>query len=209
MMIPRKQKFLKALALFLAFSTIQLYVQVRAAGPVAATQTQAASAPQNLGYLTTTGSRDILVDKHDAHTGATILDGAVLETKDCTSATVRWSPLDQVDLATNSIATISRSDNRLTVTLTKGCARVRVHQGGEGSIITPDGKTTPAEQPDKLNRKGAEVCYPARDKNDFDPHCGAIPPLVWIIGGAGAVATTVAVVNARGENPSTTTPFLR
>ena len=189
-MIPKKQQVAQAVALFLAFSISQLYVQVSASS-----QEPSTHAPQILGKLFTSGNRDILVDKNEASTGATILDGALLETPDCVTATVRLGPLDEINLATNTIAVINYSNGKVQVTLKQGCARVRVQQSVDGMILTPDGKTTAATQPDTQNRQLAEVCYqPAGNNSVFDPHCaGGFSP-IYIGGLIGAVSGVIAFV---------------
>ena len=204
-MTAGKQRTIKALAFCLAFSVVHFYARASSERPAAQTQNPATRAPQGLGLLSTTGDREILVDKNKVDTGATILDGARLETMACTSGTVRWGTLDRVDLATNTIAVIHYQEGMVKVTLERGCAKVRVQQGVSGSIDTPDGKTIPATLSDTLNRQRAEVCYPSNNREDFNPHC--IPPVVWIFGGGGAAAATVATATIlRGRNPSPRTP---
>lgn len=214
-MILKKQKVVKAVALFLAFSTFQLYAQVGAmAGPdVEQGQDSATSAPQNVGKLSTSGNKNILVDKNEANTGATILSGATLETPDCVTATVRMGPLDEVNLGTNTIAVVEYSESRVRVVLKQGCARLRVGPNVEGVIETPDGKSTPVTQPDTSNRRLAEVCYlPSGIKSEFYPICG-IPPLVMggIVGGivagvVGILSLVTASSDARAENASFSEP---
>jgi hypothetical protein len=206
-----KRQASKSLALFLVVSTLALY---SSAATVTIAQTQ------TIGSLSTTGNRNIQVNKNDASTGATILDGAMLETSDCVSAVVRLWPvgaaqseaneIGRVELSNNSSAVVNYSADKISVTLTRGCVIVRARQNVEGFINTPDGKSTPAAQPDTLNRKRAETCYPSNTKGDFIPHCLAVPPVVFILGGAGAAAVITAVaVSARGDNPSLAAPFVR
>ena len=208
-MIPKKQKVTKALALFLAFSISQLYVLSSAYA-----QDTATPAPQILGKLFTSGNRDILVNKNEASTGATILDGALLETSDCVTATVRLGPLDEINLATNTIAVINYSSGKVQVTLKQGCARVRVQQSVDGTILTPDGRTTAATQPDTQSRQLAEVCYqPAGNKSDFHPFCAfGFPPiyiggLVTAVGGVIAFVTISSRKSVGAQNASFSEPF--
>ena len=207
-MIPKKQQIIKAVALFLAFSISQLYVQVSANA-----QDPATPAPQTFGKLFTSGNRDILVNKQEASTGATILDGALLETPDCVTATVRFGLLDEVNLATNTIAVINYSSGKINVTLKQGCARVRVQQSVNGIILTPDGKTTPATQPDDRNRQLAEVCYLASGiESDFHPNCKPFS-VIYIGGIVGAIGGVIAFVaissgsSVGAQNTSFSAPF--
>lgn len=207
-MMPKNQKITKAVALFLAISISQLYVQVSATA-----QDPATPAPQTLGKLFTSGNRDILVNKQEASTGATILDGALLETPDCVTATVRIGPLDEVNLATNTIAVINYSSGKVNVTLKQGCARVRVQQGVDGLILTPDGKTTPADQPNSKDRRLAEVCYLATGvKSEFHPFCKGLPVLYigGLVGAAAGIIAFVAISSGRSvgaQNASFIAPF--
>jgi hypothetical protein len=205
-MNPGAQRAVKVVALLLAFAAIQFYVL--ASSEKTQTPNQTKAAPQGMGLLSTTHDNDILVDNNKQHTGATILDGARIETRDCVSASVRWGPLNRVDLGTNTIATIHYSYGKIKVNLERGCARVKVQLSVDGVIETQDGKMIPITQPEALDRKRGEVCYPANNNQDYNPHC--VPPVVWIFGGGGAAAGTVAAAIAlRGQNPSPGSPFLR
>jgi hypothetical protein len=204
-MIAKRRRLGKALALFLALSTFQLYVQV-----------SAVAAPQVAGKLSTTNNRSILVDKNEAKTGATILDGMTLETSDCVGATVRFGALDEIDLGINTVAIINYSAGHVKVTLRQGCAIVRVGPDMEATIETPDGKSTPATQPDSLNRHDADVCYPSGAVRDFNPSCagaaaatGASTSRFILIGAAAAIVGLVAVAansGGGGTNPSDSSP---
>jgi hypothetical protein len=221
-MILKRQKLVKAVALLLAFSVFQLYAQanrVVAAGPETSIQDPATPAPQATGKLSTTANRNILVDRNEASTGATILDGATLQTSDCVSATVRFGPLDEVSLGINSVAVINYGAGKLRVTLKQGCAIVRTGPDVEGTIDTPDGKSTSATQPDSSNRRSTEVCYPSGTAREFNPICagGATAPSApsagtptgrWILlSVVGAVAALVAVAaSGSGENSSFSAP---
>jgi hypothetical protein len=204
--MTRDRKVFKVVALLLVFALVQLYVMVSSTASSVYAQ---ASASQGSGILSTIGNRNILADKTEVSTGATILNGQTLETSDCVSATVRWGA-DEVHLATNSSAVVEHGDGKLKVTLKQGCASVRVGQDVEATIETPDGKVTSATQLDGSNRKSAQVCVGSGSNSDFNPSCGGggFPKTGWILAGvAGAIAVVVLIVsNSRGENPSTSTP---
>jgi hypothetical protein len=211
-MIIRKQGIVKAFALFLAFSIFQLY----AGGPgVYAQADPAAGAPQVSGKLSTTGNRDVLVDKIGTSTGATILDGATIETPECVSATVRFGQLEVVYLGTNTIAMIEYSNGKLKVNLKQGCANMLAGPDVDGTIVMPDGNQTYVAPPDKSHRRRAEACYPSGAKSDFNPSCinaapvGGIktPVIIGIVSGiVGIIALVVASSGERGENSSFSAP---
>jgi hypothetical protein len=215
-MFSGRQKQIKAVALFLIFSLAQVYVQLSLAQTVGAIKNVLQQSQQTVGRLSTRGNRPILVNGNKASTGETILDGALLETSDCVTATVHLPLMGEVDLATNTTATINYSAGRVRVTLKQGCVRVRVEQAIDVVIETPDGKSTTATEPDAANRKRAEVCFPAGVNSDFSPTCIGAPiiiggiltagvPLVagLILGGSRGSSSASCV---RGENSSFSTP---
>jgi hypothetical protein len=219
-MIASRHRAPKAVAAFLVFAIVQLYAQASLTGTTAYAQDASLRAVQGSGLLTTTGNRKIQVDKHDASTGATILDGMTLETPDCVAATVRWGGTqDEVSLGTNAIAIVNQSKAKVTVSLKQGCAIVRGGEYEDLTIETPDGQVMTATQFDVQARKSGQVCYPSNVRSEFSPTClGAAPPTPVALGAgsttAGVVAgaigeialIVVAVLNTRGENPSPITP---
>ncbi len=205
-MISRDRRARTPVALLLVVAVIQLYFQ---AGPAASNvYAQGSSAPQTSGILHTTANRDILADKNDVSTGATILDGMLLETSDCVAATVRWSPLQEVQLATNTIATLYHGEGKVRVVLKQGCVIARGGQNDEVTIETPDGKRTTATQLDGAGRKSVQVCYPAEARYDFHPSCFAAAKIGGILAGAAGVIIALVLVgsSSRGENPSSMLP---
>ena len=205
-MISVKLRTTKVVARMLVFSLFLFYAQMSGARSTDTKQDTATRPPQTLGNLSTSGNRKILVDKNEADTGATILDGATLETPDCTTATVRLGPLTEIRLATNTIAVINYSADKVKVTLKQGCAAVLVGQSAEGTIETPDGKIAQASQLDASNRKRAEVCYPDGSKSDFTPSCIPIVFVVVPIGIGGLVTLAAVAVSSQGDNPSDSAP---
>ena len=218
-MISNQSQLTKAVALMLVASFFQVYVQSGAAQVSDATQNTASQSTQILGRLYTSGNRDILVDREKADTGTTILDGATLETPDCTTAITYIGQLDiitlynEVRLATNTIVVINYSADKVKVTLKEGCVKLLTKQGVEGTIETPDGKITPASQPDGSGRNRAEVCYGDTRNSTFDPSCLPLA-IIWIPAISGGGFLTLLAVSAitspsvlPGENPSLSAPF--
>jgi hypothetical protein len=204
-MVSGRQKYIKAVALLLVFSLIQLYVHLSLAGgpEEAVNKTQA---QQNFSKLWTYRNKSILVNGNKAETGATILDGALLETSDCVTARVYIGTTDEVELATNTTATINYSDGKLKVTLKKGCIIERAASLTNATVDTPDGKSTSPTEPDSFkNRKRVEVCFPDGVKSDFTPSCGPTPFLIWgsVIGGVTATVAALALGGSRGTSTTT------
>jgi hypothetical protein len=220
-MIRRRQLAIRLLIPIVVLSVSQIYVSADATFQDAKNQGVRTPAVPMVGRLEVHRGRTIRVDDNDAEDGHTILDGQVLETSDCVSATVHLLPvgfvspnpkanpalieLGQIDLATNTKAIINYSAGTVKVTLVRGCARERMSSMIDATIIMPDGSSVAATLPDTFSRKRAEVCYPSNKREDFTPFCPA--PIVWIGGGGGAaVATVVAAIALRGENPSPESP---
>jgi hypothetical protein len=212
-MILKNPKIIRAVVPLLVLAISQIYVQARLTTPSTPVQQAQYQAVALVGRLEVHRGKHTQVDGNDAETGQTILDGQTIQTSACTTATVHLLvvgttgiELGQVDLAANTKAVVHYSVGKANVLLERGCARARVQASIVGSVETPDGKTTTATQPDTLDRKRAEVCYPEKNNQDYSPVC--IPPIVWIWG-AGAVGTTAAVVATRGANPSPGAPIPR
>jgi hypothetical protein len=145
------------IALLLIFALLDLSLQTGFAAPAGST---ANATPQVSGRLSTRGNRAIVVNGNNTESGATILDGATIETPDGTGATIDLGPLGEVELAPNTLAVLTFSDGQVKVTLKRGCAIVRRCQDCKGSIETPDGSVIPADEPDSKNRRRADVCFP-------------------------------------------------
>jgi hypothetical protein len=205
-MIPRERKTRTAVALLLVVAVIQLYTG--AAASTANGQSFATRPQQASGILSTTGNRDIQADRNSVNTGATILDGMLLETSDCVAATVRWTPVQEAQLATNTIATVYHSDGKVRIVLKQGCAIARGGASDEVTVETPDGKTVTATQLDGDNSKSVQVCYPTEARYDFHPSCFAAAKVGGILAGVAGVIVAVVLLgsNSRGENPSSMLP---
>jgi hypothetical protein len=216
-MILRQPKVIKSVVPLLILCLSQVYVQASLTTPSTPIPQASTQAVPMIGRLDVHRGKHTQVDGHDAETGQTILDGQTIETSACTTATVHFLPvsvtsgpvteLGQADLAANTKAVIHYSAGKVKVTLERGCARVRVLPVIDGSIDTPDGKTVSATQPDTLDRRRAEVCYPRDNRQDYAPVC--IAPIVWILGAGGTAGAVVAAVAPRGANPSDSTPGVR
>jgi hypothetical protein len=184
----------QSVALLIVTALLTLSIGSSFAAPLSTS----ASAPQTIGKLSTRGNRSIVVNGNNTEPGASILDGATIETPDGTGATISLGALGDIDLAPNTLAVINYSNGQLKVTLKRGCAIVRSKTGAAGSIETPDGTNVPADQPDGNQGKRADVCFPL----------GATTPVVnagaaanaGAGAGGGAAASTSAGTAAAGAS---------
>jgi len=216
----RQRKALKALAVILAFSLAQVYIQASLAepganGPVPIPQ-------QFVARLTTRGNQPITVNGSTAASGATILSGATIETPDQVGATIDLGALGTLDIAPNTKLMIEFDQNGAKVKLISGCAILRTKKNHDGEIDTDQGV---AAKNDKKKGGVADVCFPPGATSPTvnagaaaNAGAGAgggaaagaaggagglfgigLPLTVAIIGGG---AVTAAILGTRGKNPS-------
>jgi hypothetical protein len=221
-MSQRQRKAFKAIAVFLAFSFAQVYVQTSLAIP--GTTSGAFPLPQQfVGRLATRGNQPITVNGASASSGATILTGATIETPDQVGATINLGSLGTLDIAPNTKLTIEFDQNgHAKVMLVQGCAILKTKKNTEGEIDTSQGVAGKTEK-----KKGGilDVCFPpgaaaptvnAGAAASAGAGAGAAAAAtggagglfglgtaatIAIIGGA-AGGTAIAIVATRGKNPS-------
>lgn len=157
----RNSKALKALALFLVFSTSQVFVHTTFAGPSVIKDAEGAMPlpPQAItARLTTRGNQSVLVNGTSASTGASILTGATIETGDGVGATINLGPLGSIDLAPNTKVEIEYSDGKMKLKLLRGCAIVKNKKGTQADVETEQGPATSNDG----KRGGAplDICFP-------------------------------------------------
>ena len=139
MMTPGKRHAFKMIAILLACSLSQLYVQIGMAGPTTPVEPQ--GGPRLIsGRLTTSGNRNILVNGTNMSSGATILTGATIETGDQVGATIDLGDLGKLDLAPNTRVTLDFDDDgNLRVKLLSGCAVLTAKKKAEAAMDTETG----------------------------------------------------------------------
>ena len=218
----KQQKAFKALAVFLAFSFAQVYVQTSFADP-SGTGTLVPLPQQFVARLATRGNQPITVNGASASGGATILTGAVIETPDQVGATINLGSLGTLDIAPNTKLTLEFDQNgNVKVKLISGCVILKTKKNTNGEVEVPTGS---AGKTDKKKGGVLDVCFPA---GASAPTVGAgaaaaagagagaavaaaaatggilglgVPATIAILGGAGAI-TTIAIVATHGSNPS-------
>jgi hypothetical protein len=196
-MDTRKQKALKALAVILAFSFAQVYVQARLPNP--------ASPPQRAitARLLTKNNQPITVNGTATGTGATILTGATIETPDQVGGTVDLGDAGVVELQPGSKVQLDFDENgNVRVKVIRGCAVTRKKTNvlpGEMEIYTD----AASEKTDKKRRHMGFCLLPNGGLGAMSAAAGLSTGQIAAIAAAsigGGVATAVAVT--RGGNPS-------
>lgn len=162
--------------------------------------------PPLTGILTTSGNRPITVNGIGTASGATILDGAALETPSDVTANVDIPGHAVIEIATNTALTVRLGqDGYVTVTILRGCLTLRTRKGTTGEVYDTRavlGKTDPARD------DVVETCH---DKGAGAPVPG--PGGLFGLGRAATIAIitsgifagTIAIVEFR-SNPSPSAP---
>jgi len=120
----RQQRITTAIALFLVFSTTQLYVSVSFAGPQPSTVGSEVAVPapqQATGSLTTHDNKPITVNGAAASSGTTIVTGASIETPDGVGGTVNLGSLGSLHIDPNTKLTMEFQQGSVKVMLLRGC----------------------------------------------------------------------------------------
>src|SRR5437762_12909539 len=156
-MTVRQRKAFKAMAVLLALSFAQVYVQTSFAGPTGA----GAPVPlpqQFVARLATRGNQPITVNGASAVGGATILTGATIETPDQVGATINLGSLGDLEIAPNTKLTLEFDANgNVKVKLDRGCMILRTRKNVNATVETTQGV---AATNDKKNGGAADVCFP-------------------------------------------------
>jgi hypothetical protein len=198
-MTSRKNRgAIKILAILMAVSLSQLYVQV-------------GMAQQFIARLTTTGNRAINVNGASAASGASILTGATIETPDGVGASIDLGPLGVVELEPNSkIELAFNDDGTVRVKLVNGCAKVNKKGAGEAEMYTAEG----ASEKTGSGRKGLGFCFMNGQLGPLQTATtgaaagggGASNALWWAVGLSIAGAVGGLAWGLRGGNPSPGAP---
>src|SRR5882762_8298469 len=193
----RKRNALKALAVLLAFSFAQVYVQAGLPDPPAVP-----SAPQRAisGRLITKNNAPITVNGNTTGTGATILTGATIETPDQVGASIDLGDAGVIELQPNSKIQLDFDANgNVRVKVIKGCAVAKKKTNvlpGEIEMYTD----TASEKTDKKRRHMGFCILPNGGLSPFN--VGITGAQQTGITGAIGGGILLAVVLSRGSNPS-------
>jgi hypothetical protein len=194
----RKRNALKALAVLLAFSFAQVYVQAGLPDPPAVP-----SAPQRAisGRLITKNNAPITVNGNTTGTGATILTGATIETPDQVGASIDLGDAGVIELQPNSKIQLDFDENgNVRVKVIRGCAVTRKKTNvlpGEMEIYTDKA----SEKTDKKRRHMGFCILPDGGLSSFSAGLSGLEVGGIVAGVSGAVIGTGILVS-RGGNPS-------
>jgi len=196
-METRKRKALKALAMLLAFSFAQLYVQAGSPNPAPPPGT-----PQRpvTARLITKNNQPITVNGNSMGTGGTLLTGATIETPDQVGATIDLGDAGVIELQPGSKIQLDFDENgNVRVKVIRGCAVAKKKTNvlpGEIEMYTD----TASEKTDKKRRHMGFCILPNGGLTPFNVGLTAAEQtgITGAIGGG----ILLAVVLSRGSNPS-------
>jgi hypothetical protein len=198
----RQRNGFKAIALILAFSFAQVYVQSSFAEP--GRTSASVPLPQALVAKLTTRGGAATVNNASASSGATILTGSTIETPDQVSATIDLGAAGTIELAPNSSVQLDFADDgTVRVKVLRGCVTMKKKGNATGEIYTAEG----ASEKTNKNRKGMAFCYLDGKLNPLGAAAGggggglSTAAKIAIFGGIGG-ATIAIILGTRGGNPS-------
>jgi hypothetical protein len=194
---PERTSIAIAVILVLVVGQVYIGISFAEASSVVLGESMAMTQPQTLGILTTEGNKEITVNGTNSISGATIVNGATLETPTGVSATVSVGSRGSLEIEPNTKLTVQFDQSGLKVMLTEGCVNLRTKQGTTGEISTPKGSygKTDAAQDGKLEmcpRRSASSNAVAAAGQAGLFELGTAAGVAIIVRGASAVAVPVA-----------------
>jgi hypothetical protein len=202
-----QRRISSTIAILVIFATAQVYLGVSLAASKPAVIPLGISAPapqQPAGVLTISGGNAITVNGTSAATGATILDGASIETPAGVGANVAFGGPGSLKIEPDAKLTLELRDGSIKVMLLKGCITLRTKKGTAGEIDTSAGV---AGKTDVAKDGVLRVCAPGAVATAPAAAGGGglsgVAIAAIIGGGVGVIA---AVLGSRGSNPSPAIP---
>ena len=198
-METRRRKALKALAMLLAFSFAQLYVQAGSPNPAPPPGT-----PQRpvTARLITKNNQPITVNGNSMGTGGTLLTGATIETPDQVGATIDLGDAGVIELQPGSKIQLDFDENgNVRVKVIKGCAVAKKKTNvlpGEIEMYTD----TASEKTDKNRRHMGFCILPNGGLTPFSAPGLAGGEITAITGAIVGGGTVLGFLLGRGSNPS-------
>jgi hypothetical protein len=208
-MNSRQKRITSAIALFLVFSTTQIYVSVSFAEPQplpVLSATAPAVPPQQItGSLMTQGNKLITVNGVSATSGATVVSGASIETPDAVGGTVSLGSLGTLQIDPNTKLTLQFQNGSVKVMLLQGCVILHTKKGTTGEVDTSQGAAGKSDSAVdglvKTCAPGSVATVPATAAGRGG--LGTAATVAIIAGGATAVLVPIL---SRGTNSSPSTP---
>jgi hypothetical protein len=154
-MMTQKRFTSRAIALAVALTVLQVYVQAALSDDATKASPATAQAGQSLkGRLTTRGNNPVTVNGNSAKSGATIFSGQQIQTPAGVGATVQLPGLGRLDIAPNANVTVTFENGKINVAVTSGCVILTAERGTTGTV-TAQGTT---QQTDPAKGGAIDIC---------------------------------------------------
>jgi hypothetical protein len=221
-MNSRQKRVTSAIALFLVFSTTQVYVGISFAGPQPSIVRLEVASPlpqQATAVLSTDGNKPITLNGTPAIGGATLLSGASIETPPGVGGSVNLGTLGWLKIDPNTKLSLEFQTGRVRLMLLQGCVAVHTKKGTSSEVDTLQGV---AARNDDSKDGLATACAPGSVPVGAGAGAGAGGAGAGAAAGGGGLlglgtAGTIAVavlagtfvvapIATRGRNPSPSAP---
>jgi len=213
-----RQNSFRATAILLAFSLVQISLQLSFAAP---SSSSLPALPQgHLGRITIEGNTPISINGNNAASGDTVATGAMVQTPSGTEATVDLGPLGSVEFASATRARVDyvcpadRVGNpdpemcQVNVTLFEGCVVTNYRQGTRHKIEDERQAKLAESDRDKEKNGGGVLRHCTKGAPAGAAATGGTwtPTRIGLLVAAIAVPTAVILIALRDDNPSPSSP---
>jgi hypothetical protein len=191
------------IALTLVFAVTQVYFGLTFAASVD-TNRRIAIPQQISGILTTQDNKPINVNGASAGTGATILNGALIETPAGVTATINIPGHGSITISESTRLTITLDDSgNIRIALAAGCAVLQTSRGTAGEIDNAQGVIgkTDTSQGGRIDACPTRTAAAAASGGGLSTGAKVAIAAAAVGGGAAALA-----FGLRGSNPSRSAP---
>lgn len=194
----------RVIALLLTFLLTQILLGLTFAAPGAADKRSDVPFPQATAVLTTQSNKPISVNGASATSGATILNGAMIETPDGVSASVTIPGQGALMIPANAKLTLEFSHGQVRVMLLQGCVVLNTKKATTGEVDNANGVIgkTDGSQDAFIDTCQKRTSPAAAGGGGLST--GAKVAIVAAVIGGGTIAALA--FGSRGANPSRSQP---
>lgn len=214
-MSTRRQKGLKAIAVFLAFALVQISLQLSFAAPGPASV--AFLVPQGLlAKITSRNGQPILINGVSSPSGSSVATNAIVETPAGVDATIDLGPLGTIDLSPGAKIKIeyecppeemndpNPENCKVKTTVLAGCIVAHYKKGSRHQIDTETKENAASSDKEKEKKGGGAIpfCHDAGIASALPAGGLGWPGTIAILSAALIVPPSLVVIFDEGSNPS-------
>lgn len=205
----RHRRLTRVIAVLLTFLLTQILVGLTFAAPGAVESRIDVPPQQATAVLTTQGNKPITVNGASATSGATILDGAIVETPSDVTATISIPGHGTLIISASAKLTLQYDPaGNIRVSLVQGCVVLNTNKGTLGEVVNAQGTLGKS---DGSNDATIDTCrtrtVPAAAAGGGLSTGAKVAIAAAVIGGV-VLAIALASGGSRGSNPSPSSPGL-